>query len=242
MNSRSCCGTSIAVAKPVRCRVLVGLYPAKALIAHQINQIAADRLQAVLHAIEQFRIVGLWWQIHRKIDDLRVTRDGTMPPFRRRAHKCALTDPRFNQAALLRLDIAARHRRKIDIEPARELALRRQPIRRSKLAAADILGDRVGDSEITRLAEPGQKRRPFGHFSLRARLFQFARRELKLTVYCCKRAVPTNLLFAASYVLFVCGKTHFQRLNMHFISAGVAQICRCRKKRNVFRAETGGRN
>ena len=60
-----------AVPQPMRCRFLVRLHPAKTLIAHQINKIAAERFQPVLHAIEQFRIVGLGRKIHRQIDDLR---------------------------------------------------------------------------------------------------------------------------------------------------------------------------
>ena len=100
-------------------------------------------------------IVGLGRKIHRQIDDLRVTRDRTVPALRRRAHESALPDPRFDQAALLCLDIAARHRREIDVETAGKLALRRQAIRRRELAVADVLGDRVGDGEIARLAKPG---------------------------------------------------------------------------------------
>jgi hypothetical protein len=54
----------------------------------------------------------------------------TVPPFRRSAHESALTDTRLDQASLLRLDIAARDRGEVDMEAARKLALRRQPVGR----------------------------------------------------------------------------------------------------------------
>jgi hypothetical protein len=107
------------VPEPMRCRILVRLHAAKALIAHQINQIAAERFEAVLHAIKKLRVVGLGRKIHRQIDDLGVTRDRTVPALGRRAHERPLPDPGFDQAASLCLDIAARHGRKVDIEAAR---------------------------------------------------------------------------------------------------------------------------
>ena len=149
-----------AVPQPVRSRILVGLNAAKTLIAHQIDQVAAKRFQTVLHPVEQFGIIRLGREIHRQIDDFRMTRNWTVPPFRRRAHESALSDPRFDQAAPLGLDIAARHRREIDIETAGELALWRQPIRGSELAVADVLGDRIGDGEIARLAQSRQDAAP----------------------------------------------------------------------------------
>ena len=100
-----------------------------------------------------------------------MTRDWTMAPLHRRPHESPMPDSGFNQTALLCLDIAARHRREIDIEAARELALRRQSIQGSKLAAADILRDGVGDGKIARFAKPRQKRHPLAHFSLRAKVF-----------------------------------------------------------------------
>ena len=144
-----------AMSQPMRRRVLVGLHAAETLIAHQINQIAAERLQAVLHAVEQFGIVGLGRQVHRQIDDLRVARHRAVPPFGRRADEGALSDAGFDQAALLRLDIAAGDSGEIDVEMAGKFALRRQSIQWSEPAAADVLSDRVGDGEIARLAEPG---------------------------------------------------------------------------------------
>ncbi len=128
---------------------------AETLIAHQINKIAPKRFEAVLHAIEQFGIVRLGRKIHRQIDDLRMARHRAVTPLHRRAHERALSDTRFDQAAFLRLDVAARHSGEIDVEVPGKLALRRQSIQRSELAAADVFSDRVGDSEIARLAEPG---------------------------------------------------------------------------------------
>ncbi len=63
-----------SAAQPVRCRVLIRLHAAEALITHQRHEIASDRFEPVLHAIEQLRIVGLGWEIHGEIDDLRMPR------------------------------------------------------------------------------------------------------------------------------------------------------------------------
>ena len=190
MNSRSCCGASAR---------RVGS-AAEALVAHQIDEVAAERLQTVLHAIEQFGIVRFGRQVHRQVDDFRMASDRAMAALGADAHEGALPHARLDQAALLRLDIAAGDGGEIDIEPARELALRRQAIGRLKPPVANALGDGVGDGEVTRLVALGEVRPPVPHINKAPRYQRLGRLRagpavgrgicatLKLTVHCCAGA------------------------------------------------------
>jgi hypothetical protein len=81
-----------AAAEPVRGRVLVGLHAAEALIAQKRDEVAADDFQTVLHAIEELRIIRLGRQIHRQVDDFRMTSHWTVPTPGGRAHERALSD------------------------------------------------------------------------------------------------------------------------------------------------------
>ena len=140
-----------APAKPARRGVLVGLGAAKTLVAQQRNDIARHEFHARLHALDQVGIDGLRRQVHRQVDRARrrhrlsAARTGFF------TNEGALPDLGFDQAAFLRLDIAARHRGEIDIEAFGELALRRQPIADRQSAGADIDGESVGNRQIARL-------------------------------------------------------------------------------------------
>jgi hypothetical protein len=154
-----------AAAEPVRGGVLVGLHAAKTLVTHQRDKIAPDRFEAVLHAVQQLRIVGLGRQVHREVDDLRMARHRGVHAPRRFAHEGAASDMGFDQAALLRLEIAARDGGEIDVEAAGKLALWRQPIGSGETAAANVLGDGIGDGEVARLVAQREVRRPVLHVS-----------------------------------------------------------------------------
>src|SRR6516165_10395992 len=110
-------------------------------------------------------------------------------PLGGRAHEGAVPDARLDQAALLRLHVAAGNGSEIDVEPARELALRRQAVRWREPSVANVLLDCVGDREIARLVQTGEVRHPACHYlvlsSRTKHLPTVVAGLLKLTVYCC---------------------------------------------------------
>ena len=83
--------------------------------------------------------------------------------YRGAADESASADDRFDEAALSRLDIAARDRREVERKPPRQCSLRRQAIAGSEPSGRDVAGDRVRDREVARTVPALQRRGPCLH-------------------------------------------------------------------------------
>ncbi len=143
---------------------------AEALVAEQVHQVGRHRRQAVPHAPEQLRVLGLGRQVHGEVDQRRAARGrraGAAPPRRRRrrppGHHRALAHPRRDEAAPLRLHVAAGHGGEVQPQRVGEPALRRQPVAGREAAAAEVVRHGVGDGAVMRPAEPGEVGCPAVH-------------------------------------------------------------------------------
>ena len=168
-----------AAAEPIQSRLLVVDRSSEALIAQKPHELGRDGHDPVPHPPEELRILRFGRQVHAEIDQRRPGR-GTHTPVGRRTgrsplhspdagfgagHDRPMPDPRRDQPPPLRLHIAARHRREVETQEVRELALRRKPIRDPEAACHDVIRDGIGDGEVMRPAVAGEVGGPGFHAS-----------------------------------------------------------------------------
>ena len=157
-------GHESAPSEPCRGRFLIGAAAAEALVAQQADEVAGDVGEPLTHADHEIGVGRFRRQVHRQVDDVALlSRTSRAPRRLGAADEGALADARIDEAATLRLDVAAGDCGEVDREPLGQRALRRQPVPARQSPALHVVGDDVGDREIARLGAVGKIGKPVVH-------------------------------------------------------------------------------
>ncbi len=152
-----------AAPQPAQGRLLVVIGPAKALVAQQVGEVAGQLRERRAHAGLQGRLIGLGRQVHGEVDRPGPgRRGGSARPGRARRidHEGPLADAPLDQAAPVRLDIAAGHGREVQADRLRQGALRRQTHARAEAPRPDVVRQGLRDGQIMGLAPALEVGRP----------------------------------------------------------------------------------